>query len=195
MTSERIVLLSILTACIYAITIFMESGVFLLPFGLFKPALFIIALSLAIVNKRFGWQEITLLLATLALALSSKFFLQFVISHERMHTSQVEIETFVSFSLIAATLFLLTWQVLIAWEDRTQFRWLQIINAVVMLTCIWMNMYVWLIVPTLMWLMSVFLSRNQNPMHKSFAGLLGFVIVSSWISGLIFGGEAILGNL
>lgn len=195
MTNERIVLLSILTACIYAITIFAESGMFILPFGVFKPALFALAVLLTIVNKRFGWQEISLLLATFSLTLSSKLFLQLLISDETLHTHRPEVETFISFSLIAFTLFLFLWQVLIAWEDKTQFRWLQIVNALVMLTCIWMSMYAWLIVPTLMWLMSVFLSRNKNPMHKSFAGLFGFVVLSTWISGLIFGADAVFGSL
>jgi hypothetical protein len=195
MTSERIVLLSILTACIYATIIFAESGMFILPFGVFKPALFALAVVLVIVNKRFGWQEISLLLATFSLAISSKLLLQLVISDETLNTHMPEVETFVSFSLIAFTLFFLLWQVLIAWEDKTQFRWLQIVNALVMLTCIWMNMYAWLIVPTLMWLMSVFLSRNQNPMHKSYAGLFGFVVLSTWISGLVFGADVVLGIL
>lgn len=195
MTSERIVLLSILTACIYAITIFAESGMFILPFGVFKPALFALAVLLIIVNKRFGWQEISLLLATFSLTLSSKLLLQLMLSDETLNTHRPEVETFISFSLLAFTLFLFLWQVLIAWEDKTQFRWLQIVNALVMLTCIWMNMYAWLIVPTLMWLMSVFLSRNNNPMHKSFAGLFGFVVLSTWVSGLIFGADAVFGSL
>lgn len=195
MTSERIVLLTILTACIYATTIFAETGTFILPFGIYKPALFVVALMLMIVNKRFGLSEWVLLAATLLLTLSSKFVMQLMLSQEQSLEHLAGIELFVSLSLIGSTLLFLTWQVLLAWEDKTQFRWLQIINAVVMLTCIWMNLYAWLIVPTLMWLMSVFLSRNQNPMHKSFAGLFGFVIVSTWISGLVFGGEAVLGNL
>ncbi len=195
MTSERIVLLTILTACIYATTIFAETGTFILPFGIYKPALFVVALVLMIVNKRFGLSEWVLLAATLLLALSSKFVMQLMLSQEQSLEHLAGIELFVSLSLIGSTLLFLTWQVLLAWEDKTRFRWLQIINAVVMLTCIWMNLYAWLIVPTLMWLMSVFLSRNQNPMHKSFAGLFGFVIVSTWISGLVFGGEAVLGNL
>lgn len=195
MTSERIVLLTILTACIYATTIFAETGTFILPFGIYKPALFVVALVLMIVNKRFGLSEWVLLAATLLLTLSSKFVMQLMLSQEQSLEHLAGIELFVSLSLIGSTLLFLTWQVLLAWEDKTRFRWLQIINAVVMLTCIWMNLYAWLIVPTLMWLMSVFLSRNQNPMHKSFAGLFGFVIVSTWISGLVFGGEAVLGNL
>jgi hypothetical protein len=195
MTSERIVLLSILTACIYATTIFAESGVFLLPFGLFKPALFILAVVLVIVNKRFGWQEIMLLLATFSGVLSSKMVLDIFISHTYYFEHKIEIETFTSLALLSFTIFLLIWQVLIAWKDKTQFRWLQIINGLVMLTCIWTELYFWLIVPTLMWLMSVFLSRNENSLHKSFAGLYGFVIISCWISGVFFGAETILLNL
>lgn len=195
MTSERIVLLSILTACIYATTIFAESGVFLLPFGLFKPALFLIAAILVIVNKQFGWQELLLLLATFALALSSNIVLQIFISHSYYLEHQSGIELFISWAMLSFTVFLFAWQVLIAWKDKTQFRWLQIINGLVMLACIWTELYVWFIVPTLMWIMSVFLSRNENSLHKSFAGLYGFVIVSCWVSGVFFGAEAILVNL
>ncbi|AEA42495.1 hypothetical protein [Fluviicola taffensis] len=195
MTSERIVLLSILTACIYATTIFAESGVFLLPFGLFKPALFLIASILVIVNKRFGWQEIMLLLATFSLALSSHVLIQIVVPHHTLMVRKDGIETFTTFALLAFTLLFFVWQVLIAWKDRTQFRWLQIINGLVMLACLWMNLHLWIIVPTIMWLLSVFLSRNENSLHKSFAGLYGFFIISCWVSGVFFGADAILQNL
>lgn len=205
MISERIVLLAVLTASMYGLSIYMQDGIYILPFGLYKVGVLLVAIILLIANrKKIRLIEVTMLIWGVALAASSKFVLQFFFSDSDFERDMVAINTFSAWSFLTFALFLFFWQLLLAFEDKTIYKWLQVANAVAMLMCLAMGilfrevsdaMFVWLIVPTCMWLMTVFLSRNENPMHKSLAGLLGFVIVSSWCSALYFGIEAILGNL
>ena len=205
MVSERIVLLSITTACVYAISIFAESGVFILPFGLYKPGILVVAVILLIANrKKLRLSEIALLISAVALAASSIFILQFFISDDEFIRNEQGIRLFSACSFLVFVLCFFIWQILLAIKDKTIFRWLQIANAVAMMLCMAMGtiseaasyeMFVWLVVPTVMWLFSVFLNRTPDPMNKSMAGLVGFVILSSWISAVFFGQEAILGNL
>lgn len=196
MISERIVLLAVLTASMYGLSMYMSDGAFIFPFGLYKVGLFLVALILLIANKtKPRLKEVALILWTLSLAISSKFIMQLLFTDHDFESDMDSLMTFSSLFFLAFVLFFFGWQILLAFEDKTLYRWLQIANAVAMMTCLMMNMFEWLIVPTWMWLMTVFLSRTENPMHKSVAGLVGFIIVSSWCSALYFGKEAILGNL
>lgn len=196
MISERIVLLAVLTAGMYGLSTYMQDGAFILPFGLYKVGLFVIAILLFIANrKKLRLAEVTLILWSVSLAVSSKFVMQLIFSDRDFEREMDVMITFSSWFFLAFILFFFAWQVIIAMEDKTLYRWLQIANAVAMMICLMMNMFEWFIVPTWMWLMSVFLSRTENPMHKSMAGLVGFIILSSWCSALYFGKEAILGNL
>lgn len=205
MISERIVLLAVLTACMYGLSIYMQDGLYILPFGLYKVGVLLVAIILLIANRRtMRLMEVTMLIWAVALAVSSKFVLQFFFSDMEFEQDMVAINQFSAWSFLTFALFLFFWQLLLALEDKTIYKWLQIANAAAMMMCLAMGilsrevsdiMFVWLIVPTVMWLLTVFLSRNENPLHKSMAGLLGFVIISLWCSALYFGIEAILGNL
>lgn len=196
MISERIVLLAILTAGMYGLSTLMKDGAFIFPFGLYKVGLFLVTAILLIANrKKIRLKEVTLILWTVFLALSSKFVMQLIFTDLDFEEELDSMLTFSSWFFLGFVLFFFVWQVLLAFEDKTMYRWLQIANAVAMTVCLMMNMFEWLIVPTWMWLMTVFLSKTENPMHKSVAGLVGFIILSSWCSALYFGKEAILGNL
>ncbi|MDR0801159.1 hypothetical protein [Fluviicola sp.] len=193
MISERIVLLAVLTAGMYGLSTLMRDGVFLLPFVLYKLGMFLVAVILLIANKtKIRWQEGVLLLWTGFLALSSKFIYEIVCSHRYLSEHRGELQAFSTWCLLGFVVFFFIWQVLIALLDKTIFRWLQIINASLIMICFFMNMFEWMIVPFWMWILSIFLSRNENSLHKSLAGLYGFVFLSSWISALYFGKEAVL---
>ncbi len=192
MTSDRIVFLTILTLLIYATTLFFEAGLFLLPFGIFKLSLFFVAIALTALSKRMNLRNGILISATGCLAFSSHFFLQFFFSEEE---NIATIELITSISVILFSLLFLVWQVLVASIEKTWFRTLQIVNAFVMFTCILTNQYMWLLVPTFMWVLSVQLSKSVDDSSKSFVNYFLFIVVSTWISALYFGYESILGNL
>jgi hypothetical protein len=196
MISERIVLLAVLTAGMYGLSTFMKDGAYLFPFGLYKVGAFLVATILVIANrKKIRLKEVTLILWSVFLAVSSKFVMQLIFSDRDFEQGLDTMIVFSSWFFLGFVVFFFFWQILIAWEDKTMYRWLQIANGAAMSVCLMMNMFEWLIVPTWMWLLSVFLSKTENPMHKSMVGLVGFIIISSWCSALYFGQEAILGNL
>lgn len=193
MISERIVLLAVLTAGMYGLSVFMKDGIFLFPFVLYKLGLFLVAVILLVANKaKIRLQELALLLWTFSLLLSSRPVYEIIFGEDFLRQHQEGLLFFSTWCLLGFVIFFFAWQILIALRDKTIFRWLQIINASIMMMCFFLNMYEWMIVPFWMWILSVFLSRNENPLHKSFAGLFGFVFLSSWISALYFGKEAIL---
>ncbi|WP_343631591.1 hypothetical protein [Fluviicola sp.] len=196
MISERIVLLAVLTASMYGLSTFMKDGAFIFPFGLYKVGLFLVAAILLIANrKKIRLKEVTLILWTVFLAVSSKFVMQLLFSDLDFEEEPDSIIVFSSWFFLGFVVFFFFWQILLAFEDKTMYRWLQIANGAAMSVCLMIGLFEWLIVPTWMWLLSVFLSKSENPMHKSVVGLVGFVILSSWCSALYFGKEAILGNL
>lgn len=196
MISERIVLLAILTAGMYGLSTLMKDGAYIFPFGLYKVGLFLVAVILLIANrKKIRLKEVTLILWTGFLAVSSRFVMQLIFKDLDFEERPDSMIVFSSWFFLGFILFFFIWQVLLALEDKTLYRWLQIANAVAMTSCLMMNMFEWLIVPSWMWLMTVFLSKTENPLHKSVAGLVGFIILSSWCSALYFGKDAILGNL
>jgi len=196
MASERIVLLAVLTAGMYGISTLMKDGVFIFPFGLYKIGLFLVAVILLIANrKKIGLKEVTLILWTGFLAVSSKFMIQLFFSDHDLEQKMDFTLAFSSWFFLGFVVFFFIWQILIALEDNTVYRWLQIANALAMTSCLMFNLFEWLIVPTWMWLLSVFLNKTENSLHKSVVGLLGFLIVSAWCSALYFGKDAILGNL
>ncbi|MNU62759.1 hypothetical protein D3C71_519970 [compost metagenome] len=177
----------------FGLSTFMRDGVFLLPFVLYKFGLFLIAVILLITNRtKIRLQEVMLLLWTFSLVLSSRPVFEVFFGESYLLQHQEELLVFSTWSLLSFVIFFFVWQILIALKDKTIFRWLQMINALLIMTCFFMNMYEWMIVPFWMWILSVFLSRNENPLHKSVAGLYGFVFLSAWISALYFGKDAIL---
>jgi hypothetical protein len=192
MTSRQIVFLTILTACIYAVSIWFETGLFIFPFGLYKPVLFIVALLLVIVQKKWRIQEVLLVLSTFFLALSSTFVLHFF---SQAYSAENQLVIFTSIATILFSLCFLAWQISIAIPEKSIFRALQLVNAFIMSVCILTNQYVWLLIPTSMWLTSVWMSRSTSETQLSFTYLFAFVVYSLFISGLFFGSQVVLGNL
>lgn len=201
MTNERIVLLGVLTALMFGVFSFSQSGTFILPFSLFKPMIFIVALALVINSKkRPGLMEYLLLSWSFFMALSSMFVHQIVFSQQFYESHVEQIGNWSSlFSLIYLVL-LLTWQLFLAIQDNGIYRWLQIINAGLMFTCLILAVYnpmfyIWLLVPTAMWIISVFAARKDNTLHAAMAGFMTFVIGSSWISAVYFGIDPVIKHL
>lgn len=188
MTSERIVLLAILTACMFAVFNFSQSGSFLLPFGLFKPGILIVAVILLVNNRSkpdtLGWIMVSW---SVFLALTSIFLHQTLYSEAFFQEHAMEIELFNSGMYLFFLLLFFLWQLILAWKENSIFRWLQLVNAALMFACLITEQFVWLVVPTCMWIISVFAGKTVNPIHRSMAGLMAFVIISSWISGMYYG--------
>ena len=133
MISERIVLLAVLTAGMYGVSTFMKDGAFIFPFGLYKAGLFLVTAILLIANrKKLRLKEVTLLLWTVFLAVSSKFIMQLIFSDRDFEQDSVSMVIFSSWFFLGFVIFFFAWQVLLALEDKTLYRWLQIANAAAM---------------------------------------------------------------
>lgn len=193
MSSQRIVFLTILTAFLYALTLFFETGVFLFPFGIFKPALFVAALILIINERKLKLPEWLLLFATCLLSFSSKFLIQICLPN--YETTGIDIELITSLALIGFGLVFLAWQINIALPEKSIYRLLQLVNAFVMSACLFTNQWTWYLVPSLMWVMSVYLSKNVPTLHKSFAFLYVVLLCCAFVSALFFGAKVVISHL
>jgi hypothetical protein len=193
MNSQRIAILFILTICIYALSIFFETGMFLLPLGLYKLGLLLISILFAIIEKKARLKELLLILSMISLAIGSQFVLQFIFPPSDLSKDTYELVK--SISLIGFSLIFLAWQINLALPEKSIFRLLQLINAFAMSVCILTNQYTWYLIPTIMWGLSLVTSRSVEEKDKSFAYVYGFMVVSAWVSGVYLGKDAILGNL
>lgn len=201
MSSERIVLLGIMTALMFAVFSFSQSGLFILPFGLYKPGVFIVSIALLINERRkLSLPDYVMLLWALSLALSSRFIHQLFISEHQFITHSETIKFWSSLFMLIFYLLFFFWQILLVWKEQSYFKWLQMVNALVMFAILLLGykyplLYFWIMVPTMMWITSVFMGRTPNEVHRSMAGMMAFVILSVWFSALYFGMPEVLNNL
>jgi hypothetical protein len=201
MSNERIVLLGILTVLMFGVFSYSQSGAFILPFGLLKTFVFVIGVSLVVSRKkRPGMLEYLVLGWGLLLMLSSLFVYQLFFPQNFIDTHEETFKTVSSACMFGFYLTFFFWQLAVAFHDKTIYRWLQLINATVMFTSFMFGVnypafYIWLLVPTLMWITSVFAATKENTTHAAMAGFVSFVILACWISGYFFGLEEVLANL
>lgn len=201
MSNERIVLLGILTVLMFGVFSYSQSGSFILPFGLLKVFTFVVGIALVINRrKRPGLLDYILLGWGLALTASSLFIYQLFYSQDYIESHIETLQDFSSVCMLGFYLLFLFWQLLLAFQDKTIYRYLQLVNAALMFVCFmfaakYSAFYLWILVPTLMWITSVFAAKKEETTHAAMAGFISFIIVATWISAYFFGLEEVLANL
>jgi len=195
MTSERIPQIAIATALVFGVIIFLESGKFIMPFGLFKPALFICAVIILIAEKK-KLQIVDWLLVgwTAVLAATATFTLQFFFSEETAEKHGELMLTVLSFLQIIGFSLLFLWQIAVSKTSSFFTKSLQIVGAAGMFAALLLNSYFWLLAPTVLWFLGLAIEKKRSS-NYGMALLLFFVIVTCWVSGYFFGMESIAGQL
>ncbi len=195
MTSERIPQIAIATALVFGVIIFLESGKFILPFGLFKPALFICTVIILIAEKKklqlvdwllIGWTTI--------LAATSTFVLQFFFSEATAEKHAELMLVVLSFMQILGFSLLFLWQIAVSKPSSFFTKFLQITGAAGMLIALLLNSYFWLLAPTVLWFLGLAIEKKRSSSY-GMALLLFFAIISCWVSGYFFGMESIVAQL
>ena len=195
MSSERVGSLTILTACLYAFTQYLQNGIWIFPFVLYKIGLFLAIILMFIADKRklkitewlaLGW--------SFALVLSSKFFLQFFVREQHMRAFSRGL--FVDVMLLLFCLLFLVWAVIVSLRipNRTA-RGLGVFFAVALGGAFLMNLYIWAAIQLIGWLFCIFQERDRTPTHFNIITLFAFLYFSAWITGAYLGGNNILGNM
>jgi hypothetical protein len=196
MTSQRIALLAMLTACMYAFSIYMQHDIWLFPFGLFRVGLFVVFILMLVAEKKAPTLPDFLVLAWTALfAISSNFILQFFFGEKSFLEHHSEIELFTSWTLLGFAVILLFWQVRMAWSSEGWKRWMQLVGGLSFFYCMITNDFRWVLFPVLLWFIALRWNETAPDTHRSIASVFLFIIASTYVSGFFFGMEHVLGYL
>jgi hypothetical protein len=193
MNPFKITIIAISVFVLTALTLFLDTGHFVMPIGLFKPTLILlVVLCLWFNKKRLIFTDFVLIGWALLLSLSSKFFLDIVLSQKIVSESADGVFAFLSLTHIVAFLLLFLWMILIAWKQDLKSRSIQIVGALGMFACFYANLYVLLIIPTIVWFIGTFIHKQKNETYEAISIFLFFAIAGSWITAYFYGSQAVL---
>lgn len=189
----KIVALTSLTFLMFALGIYFQNGVFLLPLALFKPALFfVVVLSLIPRYKTIRLAEVTLLIWTFLVAISSQFVLQFFYSEQEFETKSDAILDFQNLILLAAITVLFGWQIWCAFQLKGLMRILNLINSCAFTACLLVGLTEWLIVPLIMWVLTFNSLFFKQTIHYAIAVFLLFIVVSIVLTAMYYGSKPVI---
>ncbi len=195
MTSERISSLTILTACMFAFVHYMQYGIWIFPFALYKTALFVAILLMFILERKklqlTGWLALGW---SFTLMLTSRFILEIFVPEQRL--PRLLNSLYVDFTFIAFCLIFVVWGILISL--RTEKLWAKIGGvacALMLTTCFLLNAYVWAVLPLIGWLVCIFQEKDRTHTHFAIVTLLAFFYITTWISGAYWGTLRVAGHM
>lgn len=196
MNPFKITIIAIAAYMMLALNLFLDVKQFVLPIGLFEPTFFILALLILIVVKKkpqpIDW---VLLTWTALLSFSSKFFLDIIISQQSMDLHENVILFVLSVAHILAYLLMFFWIIFNSRSVETLSRLLQLIGGIGLLACLFMDFYLYVIIPAIVWFVGVMLQKNKTEVYNAISIFLAFVIISLWLTGYFFGAESVLKQL
>lgn len=193
MNPFKVTIIAISVFVLTALTLFLDTGHFVMPIGLLKPTLVLLAaLCLWFNKKRLVFTDLVLISWALLLSLSSKFFLDIVLSQKIVSESADGVFAFLSLTHVVAFLLLFLWMILIAWKQDLKSRTIQIVGGLGMFACFYANLYVLLIIPTIVWFIGTLITRQKNETYEAISIFLFFAIAGSWITAYFYGSQAVL---
>lgn len=182
MTREHIVRLTILTACIFGFSIYMQKGTWIFPFPLYELAMLAAIIALFIVERQRPSVTGLLALTWALLQLSaSEFILEFFVSGEQ---AQWLFESLITdYLLLGFSFAFLVWGMLICWKLPNV---LQAIGGtlccLVFTGCFVFNEYLWAMFPLVTWLLILFLSKREATIHRNILFLFTFFFLSKHLT-------------
>lgn len=189
----KIVALTSLTFLMFALGIYFQNGVFLLPLALFKPALFfVVVLSLIPRYKTIRLAEVSLLVWTFLVAISSQFVLQFFYSEQEFEAKSETILDFQNLILLAAIAVLFGWQIWCSYQLKGLMRILNLINSIAFTACLLTGLTEWLIVPLIMWVLTFNSLFFKQTIHYAIAVFLLFIIASIVLTAMYYGSKPVI---
>ncbi len=193
MSPIRIVSLTILTFLLFAFGVFMQDGVFLLPLALFKPSLLlIVSICFLLQYKNIRLPEITLFVWALLWAGTSQFVLQLFISDKYYAFHKEQIETVKEFINLAFVCILFGWQIWCGFQINGFMRVLNWINASLVFTCLLLGLDQWILVPVLMWGLTLYSPKTKDTIHFAVAVYVLFITFSAALTAMYYGRESVL---
>jgi len=188
MTREQVVRLTILTACIFGFSIYMQKGTWVFPFPMYELSLLGALIALYIVDKKkpgitgglaFIWAILHLT--------TSQFVLEFFFDDhdfQRFYESAVP-----DFLLLGFSAVFLVWGILISLKSqKLALQVFGIIGCVAFITCFVLNAYLWAMIPLVGWLMLLVIAEKEGTIHRNILFLFTFFFLSKHLTLFWMGG-------
>jgi hypothetical protein len=187
MTREHVVRLTILTACIFGFSMYMQKGTWIFPFPLYEGAMLAAMIALYLTDRKnpgitgvlaFTWGLLQLL--------ASGFLLEFFVKGE--DAVQFYETLTVDYLLLGFAAVFLLWGVLISLKmHRLPLKLLAIAGCFGFFTAFLFSAYLWAMIPLLVWLVSLFLDEKEATIHRNILFLFTFFFLSKYGTILLMG--------
>jgi hypothetical protein len=178
MTREHVVRLTILTACIFGFSMYMQKGTWIFPFPLYEGAMLVAMIALYIVDRKnpgivglfaFTWGLLQLV--------ASDFLLEFFVKGENAARFYETLTT--DYLLLGFAAIFLTWGVLVSLKmHKTPLKILAISSCFGFFVAFVFNAYLWAMIPLLLWLVSLFFDEKEATIHRNILFLFAFFFLS-----------------
>jgi hypothetical protein len=188
MTREQVVRLTILTACIYAFSMYMQKGTWIFPFPLYESAMLAAMIALYIVGRTAPGIIGFLALSWSVLQLcTSDFILEFFITSE--NADWFFANRITDYVLLAFLVIFTSWAAIVALSLRKQ-----AVKLIALLCCLafpvlfFYGEYLWAIAPLTGLLVCLYADQREASIHRDILFLFTFFFLSKYLT-LIFLGE------
>jgi hypothetical protein len=182
MTRERVVTLTILTACIYGFSNYMQKGTWIFPFPLYELATLVAVIALLIVNKKKPGFAEGLALVWALLQIGTSAFVQEIFLTEE--TAKVFFgKSIPEYFLMGFTAFFFAWSVVVAWKlKQLLLRIAALFCAAGFMTFFLLSMDLWAIVPLVGWLVCHFVDEKEGSIDRNMLFLFTFFFASKTLT-------------
>jgi hypothetical protein len=182
MTREQVVRLTILTACIYAFSMYMQKGTWIFPFPLYETAMLAAMAALYITDRKSP--GVTGFLAFLWAALqlfASDFILEFFISSKNAEWFYANRIT--DYVLLAFLAVFTTWAAVVALNlQRQLFKVIAAVCCLAFPVLFFYGEYLWATAPLTGLLICLYADEREASIHRNILFLFTFFFLSKYLT-------------
>jgi len=187
MTREHVVRLTVLTACIFAFSIYMQKGTWIFPFPLYEAALLPAVIALYVVDKkRPGITGILAIIWSLLQLCASQFVLEFFINDRNFEWFYESLIT--DYLLLFFVLILMVWGWVVSFGlGKILYRAMSWLAIAAFTACFILNAYYWAMLPLVVWLTVWIVAEREASIHRNILFLFTFFFLSKHLTLLFMG--------
>ena len=186
MTREQVVRLTLLTACIFGFSIYMQKGTWVFPFPMYELSMLVALIALYFIDKKPGIIGVLAFTWTLLQLSTSQFVLEFFFDDQDFilfYDSALP-----DFLILGFVLVFLCWGILISLKlHQLIFRILGIIGCVLFISSYFASdfldhAFLWAIIPLVGWFILLMLDEKEGTIHRNILFLFTFFFISKHLT-------------
>jgi hypothetical protein len=182
MTREHVVRLTILTACIFGFSIYMQKDTWIFPFPLYEVSMLAAIVLLYIADRKMpdligftaiGWAVFQLI--------ASDFILEFFLTERNFQW--FEESFFIDYLLLGFALVFLVWGLFVSWQWKNlSLRVTGMLMVTGFVGCFIFNSYLIAIAPLVAWLACFYADNKEASIHRNIVFLFTFFFLSKHLT-------------